>query len=148
MLRLTLLATLALALTSSLTCAQEEEPAFETSLAYAQVEEVVVTVRDDGRYDVSVTVRHRDEGWDHYADAWQVVDPDSGEVYGERELLHPHDAEQPFTRSLRGLELPDGVTVFTVRARCNVHGFGGREVTVDLSEAEGPSHTVRDVAQE
>lgn len=146
--RYTLLATVALALASSLACAQGEEPAFETSLAYAQVEEVVVTVRDDGRYDVSATVRHRDEGWDHYADAWQVVDPDSGEVYGERELLHPHDAEQPFTRSLRGLELPDGVTVVTVRARCNMHGFGGREVTVDLSEADGSSYTVREAQSE
>lgn len=49
----------------------------------------------------SATVRHADEGWDHYADAWRVV-TEAGEVLGTRELFHPHVNEQPFTRSLSG----------------------------------------------
>jgi len=118
-------------------------PVVETSLDYAQVEFVEVEVRADGTLRVDVTVRHADEGWDHYADAWQLVDVETGEVLAERELLHPHVAEQPFTRSLVGVRLPEGTTRFVVRARCQVHGFGGREVRVDLATAEGEGYVVR-----
>jgi hypothetical protein len=85
----------------------------------------------DGVYRFDVTVRHADEGWDHYADRWDVVGPD-GAVLGSRELLHPHEHEQPFTRSLGGVRIPEGVTRVTVRAHDKVHGLGGRTVTVPL----------------
>jgi hypothetical protein len=49
-------------------------------------------------YRFDVTLRLADEGWDHYANKWDVVDP-SGRVLGERILHHPHVNEQPFTRS-------------------------------------------------
>jgi len=78
-----------------------------------------------------VTVRHDDEGWDHYADKWQVVAPDGG-VLGTRTLLHPHENEQPFTRSLAGVEIPPEIDRVTVRAHDSVHGHGGREATVEL----------------
>ncbi len=84
-----------------------------------------------GNWRFDVTVEHGDEGWDHYADAWQVVGAD-GTVYGERVLLHPHETEQPFTRSLSGVSIPDGVTKVTIRARDSVHGWGGAEVDVML----------------
>jgi hypothetical protein len=74
-------------------------------------------------------VRHDDKGWDHYADAWEILGPD-GTVLGTRVLLHPHESEQPFTRSLAGLAIPETVRAVTVRARDKVHGFGGREITV------------------
>jgi hypothetical protein len=122
---------------------EEAPPAYETSLDYAQVTFVEVTEDPDEGLRFDVTVRHDDEGWDHYADAWQVVDPATGEVLGTRELLHPHVNEQPFTRSLRGVVVPDGVRHVVVRARCNVHGFGGREVTVDLTADKGPGFAVR-----
>lgn len=77
------------------------------------------------------TVRHADEGWGHYADAWRVVGPD-GSVYGTRELLHPHVDEQPFTRSLSGVAIPEGVSTVTVEARDSVHGWGGATVEVTL----------------
>ena len=79
----------------------------------------------------SATVRHADTGWDHYADAWRVVGPD-GTVYGTRELLHPHVEEQPFTRSLAGVQIPEGVATVTVEARDSVHGWGGATVEVTL----------------
>lgn len=85
----------------------------------------------DGTWRFDVTVRHADEGWDHYADLWVVLAPD-GTVLGERVLAHPHVNEQPFTRSLSGVTIPDDVSVVTVRARDSVHGFGGTEMTVDL----------------
>lgn len=123
--------------------AEETTPPFETSLDYAQVTFVEVAVGDDGSLRFDVTVRHDDGGWDHYADAWQIVDPASDEVLGTRELLHPHVNEQPFTRSLGGVVVPEGLRHVVVRARCNVHGFGGREIRVDLATEEGPGYVVR-----
>ena len=84
-----------------------------------------------GTYRFDVTVAHGDEGWDHYADAWDVVAPD-GTVLGTRVLAHPHENEQPFTRSLGGVAIPDGVTEVTLRAKDSVHEYGGEEMTVTL----------------
>lgn len=66
-----------------------------------------VTARKDGSnsYTFHVTVGHKDTGWDHHADKWDVVGPD-GSVLDTRKLLHPHEHEQPFTRSLSGVEFP------------------------------------------
>ena len=85
----------------------------------------------DGTWRVEATVRHADEGWDHYADAWEVVGPD-GNVLGTRKLHHPHENEQPFTRSLGGLRLPESVGRIEIRARDSVHGFGGATVKLDV----------------
>ena len=74
---------------------------------------------------------HGDSGWDHYADQWDVVAPD-GAVLGTRVLLHPHETEQPFTRSLGGVEIPADIAEVTLRAHDNVHGYGGKGVTVKL----------------
>ncbi len=87
----------------------------------------------NGTYRFDVSVRHADDGWEHYADKWQVRGPD-GEVYGERVLAHPHDTEQPFTRSQSGIVIPDGVDAVTIRAHDKQHGWGGKELTVDLAE--------------
>lgn len=85
-----------------------------------------------GRWGFVVTVAHEDSGWDHYADKWEVLAPD-GRVLATRVLLHPHETEQPFTRSLGGVAVPDGIDRVVVRAHDSVHGFGGREVTVPLA---------------
>lgn len=82
-------------------------------------------------FDFSVTLRHADSGWDHYADRWEVVGPD-GRVLATRTLLHPHVNEQPFTRDLRGVEIPPTTTWVRVRAHDLVHGYGGREVTLSV----------------
>jgi hypothetical protein len=99
------------------------------SAGEADVVAATLTPSGDGTWRVEVTVAHADEGWDHYADAWEVVAPD-GTVLGTRTLLHPHVEEQPFTRALTGVAIPDGITEVTVRARDSVHGHGGRELTV------------------
>ncbi|WP_241823321.1 hypothetical protein [Enterovibrio norvegicus] len=82
-------------------------------------------------YRISATVRHADEGWDHYANAWRVMTTD-GEVLGVRELLHPHETEQPFTRSLSGITVPEGVTEVIIEARDSVHGWGGETYVLPL----------------
>lgn len=85
----------------------------------------------DGSYRFDVTVRHADTGWDHYADRWEVLAPD-GTVLGTRTLLHPHVEEQPFTRSLSGVKIPEGVAEVTIRAHDSVDGFGGKTLTLRL----------------
>ena len=101
----------------------------------ADVENATAQKRGDS-WTFDVTVRHADTGWDHYADRWDVVAPD-GTVLGSRSLLHPHVDEQPFTRSLGNVSIPDGVTHVVIRAHDKVHGLGGREFTVDLVAGKG-----------
>lgn len=83
----------------------------------------------------SVTVRHDDAGWEHYADRWEIHSLD-GKVLGIRELAHPHDHEQPFTRSLEGIRIPDGITEVRVRARDSRHRYGGEGLVYDLESGE------------
>jgi hypothetical protein len=67
-------------------------------------------------------LRHGDTGWDDYADGWRIETP-AGEVLGTRVLHHPHVEEQPFTRSLGGVEIGPEVTEIVVRTRTNVTGW-------------------------
>lgn len=97
----------------------------------ADVLEASASPSGAGTWTVSATIRHDDTGWEHYADAFEVRTTD-GEVLGTRILYHPHVNEQPFTRSLTGVKIPAGVDRIVVRARDKVHGFGGREITVEL----------------
>lgn len=62
-----------------------------------------------------VTLSHGDTGWDDYADGWRILDAD-GTVLGLRKLAHPHVNEQPFTRSLSGVAIPDGLSSVGVQA--------------------------------
>lgn len=87
--------------------------------------------RDGAGWRFDVTLRHADEGWDHYADAWRAIGPD-GAVYGQRTLLHPHVDEQPFTRSLAGVSIPDGVEKVLIEARDTVHGWSPSVVELPL----------------
>ena len=99
----------------------------------ADVVGVKAAKSSDGTWSFNVTVSHGDEGWDHYANRWDVVAPD-GTVLGTRTLHHPHETEQPFTRSLRGVSVSDGVGSVSIRANDSVHGSGGREFSVELSK--------------
>ena len=114
--------------------ANQEEEQFNPDLKYAQVRQVELRETGDRVYHVSVTLRHADSGWDHYADLWQVLDDGTGEVLGERPLAHPHTNEQPFTRSLSQVEIPEGVEVIRVRAKCNQHGYEGKQVRIPLQK--------------
>lgn len=103
----------------------------DLDLDYAHVLNVrALRQGESWRFDVSV--RHGDRGWGHYADRWIVVDAQSGEEYGRRVLAHPHDSEQPFTRSESGIRIPEGTEAVIVKAACNLHGYGGTELLVDL----------------
>lgn len=84
---------------------------------------------DTLRFDV--TVQHADAGWEHYANRWEVVAPD-GTILATRTLLHPHDQEQPFTRSLSGVNIPTDINQVMIRAHDSEHGYGGAEITLHL----------------
>jgi len=97
----------------------------------ADVTAVVAQPTGNGTWRFDVSVQHGDEGWDHYADQWEVLTPD-GTVLGVRVLTHPHVNEQPFTRSLSGVVVPEGLDTVVVRARDSVHGYGGIEMDVAI----------------
>ncbi len=93
----------------------------------------VKTAKDgSGLWTFEVTIRHADAGWGHYANRFEILSPD-GDILGTRVLHHPHVDEQPFTRSLRGISLPNGLKTIRIRAIDSVHSDGGKEITVDLS---------------
>lgn len=104
-----------------------------SSLFAGEADVLKVSVeRKQGRiFTFHVTVRHNDTGWKHYANKWDVVGPD-GTIYATRVLYHPHETEQPFTRSLSGVKIPQGVKIVTVRAHDLVHGYGGKTVQVKI----------------
>lgn len=72
---------------------------------------------------IDVTIRHADTGWEHYADGWWVLSEDGTEL-GYRKLHHPHVQEQPFTRSLARVAIPDGAEAILIRPHDSVHGPG------------------------
>ena len=103
------------------------------SAGEVDVLQVKVKRSGDNVYYFEVTVTHKDEGWDHYANKWDVVAPDDT-ILGTRTLYHPHVQEQPFTRSLSGVKIPKGIHRVTIRAHDSVHGYGGNVMTVDLPQ--------------
>ena len=92
--------------------------AFIVSINFASGGEVDVQFvelhKSGGVWYFSVTLKHDDSGWRHYANAWRIVDS-SGKILGIRKLLHPHVNEQPFTRTLGEVKIPKNTKIiFTI----------------------------------
>ena len=119
-----------------------EKLEFDPDLAFAQVKFVKAVQSSNSSWSFYVTVRHNDEGWNHYANSWEVIDPDTEEIFTERILAHPHETEQPFTRSQSRIILPEGQRYVLVRAKCQLHGFEGEAVLVDMETEEGDNFRV------
>lgn len=98
---------------------------------WPDVLDVALTQTGDGVYRVAVTLSSPYDTPERYADAWRVLTPDC-EVLGVRILTHDHQFEQPFTRSLSGVEIPDGVTEITVQGRDQIAGWGGTMLTIPV----------------
>lgn len=81
-------------------------------------------------YDFAVTVRSKDTGWQRYADRLEAVGPD-GAVIASRNLDHPHDDEQPFTRDISGVRVK-GTANIVIRVHFKPSGFDGSTATVVL----------------
>lgn len=97
----------------------------------AKVEAVAAKVSASGDWTFSVTLRHSDIGWEDYADGWRVILED-GTVLGTRTLLHPHVNEQPFTRSLSGVRVPENVATVFVETRTNTGDWSGSRYLVPI----------------
>lgn len=83
------------------------------------------------KFNISVTLEHEDEGWEHYANAWRIYSAE-GELIGERKLHHPHVKEQPFTRSLLGISFPRDHSEVTIVAVCSKTGESKKSYTLKL----------------
>lgn len=124
-------------------------PTAPTNPANANVVHVRAVATATNTWTFHVTVAHPDTGWDDYANGWDVVLPDGTVILPNpadepftRLLLHPHETEQPFTRSQSNIVIPADITTVTVRAHDLVDGFGGKEVAVDLAQAAGDDFEV------
>ncbi|MEM7073715.1 MAG: hypothetical protein AAGA28_19440 [Pseudomonadota bacterium] len=105
---------------------------FGTSAAADSPRVLDVSVTKAGMvWNVSVTLRHPDAGWNHFADGWEVLDA-KGDRLGYRKLMHPHVEEQPFTRSLSGVVIPDGTREVFIRTHCSEHGWSDDLTRVEL----------------
>jgi len=114
---------------------------YSTSLEFAQVTHVIATQKSGGSWCFDTSVRHNDQGWEHYADGWEVIDLEGNQL-GYRRLGHPHDNEQPFTRSQCNIKIPSGISKVIVRAKCNKHGFEGKPIVVALNISKGEGYLV------
>lgn len=92
------------------------------ALADSPVIENVTMKKSGDSWTFNVTIKHGDTGWDDYADGWRVMDA-NGKELGMRTLAHPHVNEQPFTRSLSGVTIPDNVTEIGIQARDTINGW-------------------------
>ncbi len=94
-----------------------------------------VRARQSGdAWSFDVTLAYPDTGWEDYADGWHVATP-GGDILGTRVLLHPHVNEQPFTRSLSGVQIPPDVAEVVIRSHDLISGYSPDVVRVPLSES-------------
>jgi hypothetical protein len=87
--------------------------------------------RTGATWQFDVTLSHGDTEWDDYADGWRVLDMQGNEL-AMRVLHHPHVNEQPFTRSLSDVRLPEGATKVRIEARDKTGGWSGEPVIYTL----------------
>jgi hypothetical protein len=129
-------ALLAVALLGALVgaCGSEDGTGGSTGDDVLHPDVVDASAVDDGdTWTISATLSSPYDSPERHADAWRVLGPD-GSVLGERILTHHHADEQPFTRSLSGVDIPDDVEVVTIEGRDQVSGWGGGTFELALPE--------------
>ncbi len=86
---------------------------------------------NNDQWNAKVTLKHADSGWDHYADKWRIIDS-MGKILATRTLYHPHIEEQPFTRGLENISIPNNITTVYVEAHDKLHGWSKKRLKIDL----------------
>ena len=86
----------------------------------ATIEDVNIS-GEKGTYSFAVKILHEDSGWKHYVNRYEILDKE-GNILATRTLWHPHEHEQPFTRSLNSVKL-SGMKKVWVRAHDSVDGY-------------------------
>ena len=97
----------------------------------AEIVEVKAELNPAQKYNLTVTIKHADTGWEHYANAWRVYSLE-GKLIGERVLYHPHVKEQPFTRTLRDIPIPANLSEVMIIASCSETGESTKGYTLKL----------------
>ena len=117
-----------------------------TPLTANEVEIVDVKTQQnaDKTWRFDVTLKHADEGWDHYANEWQVLAPDN-KILATRTLYHPHVHEQPFTRSISGVKIPQDLSTVYIIAKDTVHGLSPHAVGIELNNQKLTKITIEDL---
>jgi len=106
------------------------------------IQSVALYHQSQGEYAFTVQLQHADTGWDHFADAWRVVD-DKGNILGTRNLLHPHVDEQPFSRGLNNIKIEEDLDTLYIEAHDNVHGWTEKRLMIDLTKMQNGRLIVR-----
>lgn len=88
---------------------------------------------DGGRWTVTVTLKHRDSGWDHFATGLAVLAPDGSRI-GSLDLTRPNVGKSRFTARITGLKVPPGTEFVLIRSRCSLVGWAAEPVRVDLPQ--------------
>jgi hypothetical protein len=114
-----------------------------TTSAFANDVEIVKVelTSQNGTWRADVTLKHADTGWDHYADAWRLVDEKGNEI-GKRTLYHPHVNEQPFTRSLSSFHISEDEKIIFVEAHDKKHGWSSNRVKIDMRKTSGDKYQI------
>lgn len=99
--------------------------------AFPDVVAAEIAPSGDGLWTVRATISSPYDSPERYANAWRVLDGD-GNVLGVRELAHDHASEQPFTRSLAGVEIAADVPTVTIEGRDQANGWGGTTFELDV----------------
>jgi len=105
--------------------------ASDSAQKYPNVVSVKVLSSGADTFNFDVTVSSPYDTAQRYADAFRVMGKD-GKVFGERKLLHDHADEQPFTRDLYFVKIPQGIRMVVVQARDQQYGYGGKTVELAL----------------
>ena len=88
---------------------------------------------DDGTWTFDVTISSPYEsGWGQYADEFQIISISDDIILGTRSLAHPHPSEQPFTRSLGGIIIPNDLSMVSITARDSINGYCGEVLDLEL----------------
>ena len=89
----------------------------------------------DTTWSIRVTISSPYDTEERYADAWRVLTLD-GLVLGTRQLTHDHAAEQPFTRALNNVEIPEGTESVLIEAHDLINGWSDERIDFALPEKD------------
>lgn len=98
---------------------------------FPDVVSVKFEVTESGLFNFDVTVSSPYDTPSRYADGFRVSTLE-GKLLGERKLMHDHQDEQPFTRDLYNVKIPEGIKKVVVQARDQKYGYGGKTFEVML----------------
>ncbi len=110
--------------------------AFISFLASADIQKYLDVIdanasKQGDYYRFSVTISSPYDTPQRYADAYRILDENGNEL-GVRILWHDHANEQPFTRSLNNVVIPEDVETVVIQGRDKQYGWGGKTIELTI----------------